>query len=134
MYKKQMFCVPSSDGEHTLNGIVYLPEGEIRGFFHLVHGMTEYIGRYKGIMSAAAQNGYICCGFDNLGHGNTAASDSELGFIAEKDGWRYMIKDVGLFLDEVKSRYPQLDCFLLGHSMGSFIARLFASLRGRLFL
>lgn len=122
--------VLSSDGIHTLKGVLYVPDTAPKGILHIVHGMTEYIGRYKGIMSAAAQNGYICCGFDNLGHGNTAASDSELGFIAEKDGWRYMIKDVGLFLDEVKSRYPKLDCFLLGHSMGSFIARLFAESYG----
>lgn len=38
--------VLSSDGIHTLKGKVYIPDTEIKGLFHLVHGMTEYIGRY----------------------------------------------------------------------------------------
>ena len=63
--------VPSSDGKNTLSGIIYMPDGEIRGLFHLVHGMTEYIGRYEPLLSAIASAGYLCFGFDNLGHGNT---------------------------------------------------------------
>lgn len=115
--------VLSSDGVHTLNGIVYLPEGSAKGIFHLVHGMTEYIGRYKDLLSAVAASGYIACGFDNLGHGETASKD-ELGFIAERDGYKYLVDDVIRFGDSVKSDFPDLPYYLMGHSMGSFIVRL----------
>lgn len=117
--------VLSSDGVHTLNGIVYLPEGSAKGIFHLVHGMTEYIGRYNELLSAVAAAGYIACGFDNLGHGKTA-SEYELGFIAERDGYKYLVDDAIRFGDSVKSDFPDLPYFLMGHSMGSFIVRLAA--------
>lgn len=115
--------VPSSDGKHTLSGIVYLPSGDARGIFHLVHGMTEYIGRYSHIFEALASAGYICVGFDNLGHGNTV-DESDLGFIASHNGWSYMVDDVKLFADSIKKDYPSLPYILMGHSMGSFITRV----------
>lgn len=113
----------SSDQKNTLSGIIYIPDGDIRGIFHLVHGMTEYIGRYEPLLSSLASAGYLCCGFDNLGHGNTAREE-DLGFIASKGGWQYMVDDVKLFADRVKAEYPNLPYILMGHSMGSFITRV----------
>lgn len=113
----------SSDQKNTLAGIMYIPDGDIRGIFHLVHGMTEYIGRYKALFESLANAGYLCCGFDNLGHGNTAKAE-DLGFIASKNGWQYMVDDVKLFADSVKADYPDLPYILMGHSMGSFITRV----------
>ncbi|MDO4608103.1 MAG: alpha/beta fold hydrolase [Clostridia bacterium] len=115
--------VPSTDGKNTLHGIMYVPDGEIRGIFHLVHGMTEYIGRYAPLFEQIASAGYLCAGFDNLGHGNTAKT-GDLGFIASKDGDKYLIDDVKAFADSLKSAYPNLPYYLMGHSMGSFITRL----------
>ena len=117
--------VLSSDKIHTLKGVLYLPEGTPKGIFHLVHGMTEYIGRYDGFLSSLAGKGYIVCGFDNLGHGETALKE-ELGFISEKDGYKYLIDDVMIFGKSVRKDYPDLPYYLMGHSMGSFIVRLSA--------
>ena len=117
--------VLSSDGVHTLKGLIYLPPGKPLGIFHLVHGMTEYIGRYDSLLSLIASAGYIACGFDNLGHGKTAERE-ELGFIAEKDGYKYLVDDVMIFGNSVKKDYPDIPYYLFGHSMGSFIVRLTA--------
>lgn len=117
--------VLSSDGVHMLKGIIYLPTGTPQGIFHLVHGMTEYIGRYDELLALIASAGFIACGFDNLGHGKTARED-ELGFIAEKDGYKHLIDDVLVFGNAVKEDYPELPYYLMGHSMGSFIVRLAA--------
>lgn len=116
----------SSDQKNTLSGVVYIPEGDIRGIFHLVHGMTEYIGRYKPLFESLASAGYLCCGFDNLGHGNTSREE-DLGFIASKNGWSYMVDDVKIFADSIKADYPDLPYILMGHSMGSFITRIAVS-------
>ncbi len=124
---KTKFSVPSSDGIHTLQGVVFLPQGEIKGFFHIVHGMTEHIGRYERLMSDMAREGYICFGYDNLGHGYTANDDSELGFIASENGYDYLAQDVKLFSDAVIKEFGserKLPYYLMGHSMGSFITRL----------
>lgn len=117
--------VLSSDGVHTLKGLIYLPPAKPLGIFHLVHGMTEYIGRYDSLLSLIASAGYIACGFDNLGHGKTAERE-ELGFIAEKDGYKYLVDDVMIFGNSVKKDYPDIPYYLFGHSMGSFIVRLTA--------
>lgn len=116
----------SSDQKNTLSGVMYIPDGDIRGIFHLVHGMTEYIGRYAHLFESLASAGYLCCGFDNLGHGNTAKK-GDLGFIASKNGWKFMVDDVKLFADSIKAEYPDLPYILMGHSMGSFITRIAVS-------
>lgn len=118
--------VKSTDNIHTLKGKIFIPDGEIKGVFHLVHGMTEYIDRYDHLFSFLADNGYVSFGYDHLGHGKTAENDNELGFIAHKDGWKYLVNDVVAFTKAVKKMYPNLPVILMGHSMGSFIARLVA--------
>ena len=119
--------VNSTDNIHTLTGRIYIPEDEVKGVLHIVHGMTEYIERYDHIMSALAENSYVVFGYDNLGHGKTAKDDSELGFIANTDGWKYLVNDVKAFALAVKRLYPDKPFYLMGHSMGSFIARLAAA-------
>ena len=123
-YKIRALSVPSTDNIHTLQGKIFIPEGEIKGLFHLVHGMTEYIDRYDHLFSFLAKEGYVAFGFDNLGHGKTVKDDSELGFIAHNNGWKYLVNDVLAFSNAVKQMYTDLPITLMGHSMGSFIARL----------
>ena len=128
-YTVNSFTHPSSDGKHTLTGVVYCPDGEARGYFQVVHGMCEHIGRYERFMSQMADEGWICFGYDHLGHGKTAADPSEFGYIADKKGYELLIDDVKRFADAVISKYTAEKgvsgpYVLMGHSMGSFIARL----------
>lgn len=121
--------VLSSDGQHELAGRVYLPTGTPRGYFHVVHGMTEHIARYDTFMQQMAEDGYICFGYDHLGHGHTARSSEEWGFIAHKDGWEHLCKDVGRFAQAISEAYPApvgqaYPYILMGHSMGSFVVRV----------
>ena len=119
--------VKSSDGIHDLAGVLYIPEGEVKGLYHIVHGMTEHIGRYDRIMRDLAEKGYLCFGYDNLGHGYTARDKSELGYIAKKKGWDLLARDVKVFSDTVRNEYgKEMPYYLMGHSMGSFIVRLSA--------
>ena len=120
--------VESSDGVHELVGRVYIPEGEPRGAFQVVHGMTEHIARYDGFMRELASAGFVTFGYDHLGHGKTALNDSELGFIAHKDGWKHLVDDVDIFASAVRSEYGEaLPYVLMGHSMGSFVVRMTAA-------
>ncbi len=134
---KKQFFVRSSDGVHNLAGMILFPEGEAKGFFHIVHGMTEHIARYEKLMYDLAELGWICFGYDNLGHGNTAADEGELGYIAPQNGWDLLARDVKLYSDAVIGQYGKdgkdgkdgkegMPYCLMGHSMGSFIVRLAA--------
>lgn len=118
--------VPSTDGVHTLAGVVYMPADDPVGVLQVVHGMTEYIGRYDRFMRKLAEAGWVVCGHDHLGHGQTA-DPSEWGYIAKKNGWDFLCRDTKAFGDSVRKDYGQdLPYVLMGHSMGSFIARLTA--------
>ncbi len=121
----QTFTAPSSDGIHTLAGRVYRPEGTPRGTLHVVHGMTEYIARYDRFMQAMAADGWLTCGYDNLGHGQTVNHPSELGYIAPKNGYDLLGRDVGVFSAAVRRDFDLGDkpYILMGHSMGSFMVR-----------
>ena len=129
-FAKKEFCAPSCDGIHTLKGVIYEPDTAPIGFFQIAHGMTEHIGRYERIMSDLCERGFICFGYDHLGHGNTARDKSELGYIAKKSGWDLLCRDIKAFSDavfaEYSEKYGKLPYFLMGHSMGSFIVRLAA--------
>jgi alpha-beta hydrolase superfamily lysophospholipase len=123
-YEIRTLPLRSTDNIHTLMGKIYIPKGELKGLFHIVHGMTEYIDRYEHLFSFLAENGYVAFGFDNLGHGNTARDKKELGFIAHEDGWKYLVYDSIAYGKTVKEMFPQKPLTLMGHSMGSFITRL----------
>lgn len=119
--------VPSADGVHDLAGVVYIPETAPVGILQIAHGMTEHMGRYDKFMRHVAAEGWLVCGYDHLGHGNTAADPSDLGFIAAKGGYDLLLRDVAGFSDHVRDEYGRdLPYVLMGHSMGSFIARLAA--------
>lgn len=115
--------VLSTDKTHLLKGKLYIPSGKIKGYFQVVHGMTEHIGRYHEFLTEMSNNGYLAFAFDNLGHGNTAKDRSELGYISKKDGHKLLCQDVFCFYNEVKKEYGDYPYYLMGHSMGSFIVR-----------
>ncbi len=123
-YEIRNMSIGSTDNIHTLEGKIFIPKGEIKGLFHIVHGMTEYIDRYDHLFAFLAENGYVAFGFDNLGHGKTARDKTELGFIAHKNGWKYLVHDCITYSKAVKEMFPGKHLTLMGHSMGSFITRL----------
>lgn len=127
MHTTKYFSLPSSDGVHSLNCKLYIPDGEIKGLFQLVHGMTEHIERYDLLLSFISDNGYACICHDHLGHGKTAKDLSELGYIAKKDGYKLLVEDVASVGKYLKQKFPGKPLTLLGHSMGSFIVRLTAT-------
>ena len=127
--KKQELKVLSSNGVHKLAGVVFVPTTRKPvGFFQVVHGMTEYIGRYERFMTEMAEQGWICFGHDHLGHGHTVNDASELGFIASENGADLLQRDLRKVADAVMKHYnpagTKMPYVLMGHSMGSFVVRL----------
>jgi alpha-beta hydrolase superfamily lysophospholipase len=98
-----------------------------RAVLQIAHGMAEHSSRYKDFAAFLAGKGYVVCAEDHAGHGSHAALK---GFFAEKDGWECVLKDMKALMDEASGRYPGLPVFLLGHSMGSFLARSYITRYG----
>lgn len=128
--KKEEFYVPSKNKENQIHCIRWLPDGEILGVLQLVHGMIEYMDRYHDFAAYLTGQGFAVIGHDHLGHGRTASCDEELGYFAEKDGYRYVLEDIYLVTTIAKKCWPDKPYFILGHSMGSFFTRRYLTLYG----
>ena len=50
-----------------------------------------------------------------------------LGYFGEAGGYMYMVKDLHRMRAILDKKLPDIPKFLLGHSMGSFIARIYLS-------
>ena len=78
MVTTQEFTFPSSDGVHLVGATWWKGESERpRAIVQLVHGISEYIGRYDDFARFLAECGYWVVGHDHLGHGRTATDPSE---------------------------------------------------------
>ena len=123
MVSKEVFTFSSSDGVHDVSAVWWRPEGTPRGVVQLVHGISEHMGRYDHFARFLAKQGFAVVGHDHLGHGGTAKDASEYGWFGERDGWKYVVKDVRILRERLGAEYPGVPYFLMGHSMGSFVVR-----------
>ena len=125
MAEVREFTYPSRDGIHQVHAVQWLPEGAPRAVVQLVHGVSEHIRRYDRFAAFLADAGFAVVGNDHLGHGKTSLNQEEYGFLGESDGWRHVAGDVQALRLLADKRFPGIPCFLLGHSMGSFLVRLY---------
>ena len=121
---------PSADGKSSSAYKIFLPEGTPRAAVLLSHGMCEYVGRYEAVAAALTEAGFVFAGADHIGHGDTAGSPEELGYLPKKGGKDILCEDLHTMRGILEARCPGLPVFLFGHSMGSFIARLYAVRHG----
>lgn len=105
-------------------------EGTPKAVVQIAHGMGEHSGRYEYFAQKLTQNGYAVYINDHRGHGKTARNKDELGYIGDKDGFNWMIKDMHEVTLIAKKDYKDVPVFLLGHSMGSFLIQKYIALYG----
>ena len=61
-----------------------------------------------------------------FGHGSTCATQSRR-FFAEANGWDRLVEDVKRVHDVAEEKFGKVPYIVFGHSMGSFVARTYAS-------
>lgn len=98
------------------------PNVEIKAFLQILHGMAEYSDRYARFAEYLNKSGIAVFAADHRGHGATASED-EIGWFAEEDGWNRIADDAFELANFITSQYRVSTTFLMGHSMGSFLAR-----------
>jgi alpha-beta hydrolase superfamily lysophospholipase len=122
---KKNFKIPSRDGVHKLNVILWEPddESQIKGVVQISHGMIEMIERYDDFARFLNKNGYAVIGNDHLGHGLTAGNNSDLGYFCPEKMSATVVSDLHRVTKYAKEKFKNKPIFLFGHSMGSFMAR-----------
>jgi len=112
---------PTSDG-HTLFYRIAIPQRP-RGAVFFLHGMSEHSGMYLHVIRALADAGFAVVAPDQRGRGRSV-----------NDRWRrgdlHSVIRVLEDLDELRERHradlERLPLFIVGISMGSIIAQMYA--------
>ena len=84
--------------------------------------MAEHSDRYAKFAEYLNTLGIAVFAADHRGHGATASED-EIGWFAESDGWNRVADDAFELANFITSQQYVNTTFLMGHSMGSFLAR-----------
>lgn len=115
----------------------WLPDGgRPRAFVQIAHGAGEHALRYGRFARHLMEHGYGVIASDHRGHGATAqatggygvtgSSSDASGGSASFDSWRAIVDDLKAIGDQIRTLHPGTPLFLLGHSMGSHLARDYA--------
>ena len=115
--------IPSTDKKNNLHVYIWETAEKPEAILQISHGMKEHIGRYEEFAKFLAGNGVMVIGNDHLGHGLTAKDDSDLGYFGSEKS-KTVVDDLHAVTLYAKETYGNdVPYFLLGHSMGSFMAR-----------
>jgi len=119
------FFITCTDG-HKMPVYSWLPGTEVLAVLHIAHGMSEYGQRYAPIAEILVRQGFAVYAHDHRGHGEATEM---LGYAGD-NFFNKQVDDIHLLMQYYHDLYPGKKIFLLGHSMGSFIAQRFFQLYG----
>lgn len=115
------FTFNASDNK-KLSAIEWEKDGDykIKGIVQIAHGMAENARRYERFAEKLTESGYIVYIHDHRGHGESEKSLDDLGYLAENNGFDFLVEDMKIFTDIIKKENQGIPIYLFGHSMGSF--------------
>ncbi len=128
---EQVYQFASADGVTQIHGVKWTPEGQPVAVLQIVHGMVEYIERYRPFAEFLNSKGFVVVGHDHIGHGESVSSPEEWGIMHAKHPSDIMVEDIYANYKLTKKAYPSLPYFIMGHSMGSYMTRKCLSVKAK---
>lgn len=125
MENRKEFYFPSSDGATQIHAIEWGGVENPVGILQIAHGISEYALRYEPFARFLNERGFIVVAGDHIGHGQSIAPNAAPLYLGAYDGWQHAVDDMHTLHTLTVKQYPELPYFLLGHSMGSFLARTY---------
>ena len=110
-----------SCGIGKIHGCKWLPEGQVRAVVQIVHGIVEHVERYDEFAQYLNSKGIAVVAEDHMGHGQSVNEGGIQGYF--HGGWFSAVEDSYRLLQDTRAEYPEIPYILLGHSLGSFMAR-----------
>lgn len=122
---KKEFYFDSRDGRSRLYAVRWMPEPaeKVVCVVQIVHGMAEHSARYEEFAKFLTDRGIVVTAEDHLGHGRSVGGGGTFGYFCEQDPATVLVRDVHRLKKMTQELYPEVPYVILGHSMGSFIAR-----------
>mgnify|MGYP005836440075 FL=1 len=91
-----------------------------KGIVVISHGLGEHSGRYANIIERMRGSGVSFYALDHRGHGRSGGTRGHVASFME------YIRDLKVFINQIKDEYGTLPIVLLGHSLGGLIAMKYA--------
>ncbi|MCD7776680.1 MAG: alpha/beta hydrolase [Firmicutes bacterium] len=132
--RKFDFIVHSPTEGIPLSSSLFLPDAEEPlAVVQIAHGMAEHKERYENFAEYLTDEGLSVIIHDMRGHGESVADGEVLGYFYD-GGYMSLIRDfdavrhdgIRLVGSHIKSNAAELPYIVLGHSMGSLVANLYA--------
>lgn len=123
-------------GGKSLYATLHLPNRpKPKALVQIAHGMRESTAYYSEFCVFLASAGYAAVVHDARGHGRSAGEPNSPSYRRQagdtgEHGFPLMVEDLYVLGDIVRGQFPGVPVFLLGHSMGSVLARLYAAKHG----
>lgn len=92
----------------------------------IVHGMHDHAMRYDELAKFLNDNQISVYALDLRGHGMTAEDKDYLGLVPKSNAWMKLVDDIDVLNTIIRKENPGKEIALLGHSMGSILARTYA--------
>lgn len=107
---------------------IYEPadKAKVKAVLQIAHGMAEHSLLYIDFAKYMASKGYAVAINDHLGHGKSVSAGGAYGFFGD-GGCQNMVDDMHKLSDIMHSEHPNVPYILMGHSMGSFLARAYTA-------
>lgn len=122
--KKEQIKLKSQMDDLPISVFLIEPECEPKAVVQILHGMCEHKGRYMEFMEYLFLQGFACIIHDHRGHGESVHQKEDLGYFY-KHGAKAIVEDVNLVNRYARKRYRGLPIYMIGHSMGSLVARAY---------
>ena len=101
------------------------PQEKPVAVLYLLHGICGKKEKMLPVMEYLAARGVACVASDQRGHGDSILREEDRGY-AYQGGPEALLADVTAVVAKIKEEFPDVPLVLLGHSMGSLVARLYA--------
>lgn len=123
MIKKQYYQERIISHDNQTLVLHHWPIKQPKVLIHLIHGMSEHGYRYNELGKWLNQKQIYAYSLDLRGHGKTAKNIDSIGIFSSKNGWDKVILDIKFITKKISTEFTDIPTVILGHSMGSFLAR-----------
>jgi alpha-beta hydrolase superfamily lysophospholipase len=123
------FALEAPDGV-SLTVHRWLPDTPPKAAVQIAHGLAEHAARYARLAEALCGVGYAVYADDHRGHGLTAKTPADLGFLASHGGWNACLGDLRQLTERIAAEHSGVPVVLMGHSLGSFMVQQFIGQHG----